>query len=1048
MKFAAFCIKHRVTTILAFIMIAIFGVVFFTSLKLTLLPDMEYPAAVVMCTYPGAGPEDVEELVTRDLESAVASVSGVKTITSTSSENVSMVMIEYETGTDVDTAANKLRENFDLLTLPDGCGDPLIMNMNINDMMPVAVIALSGDDLIQLQNLAEDTVVPALERLGDVASAQITGGIEKQIVVETNATALAGYGLTISDVSNYLAAANLLIPGGEVENGANVLTATTNGKYQTVEDVANTIIFLPTGGSVRLNEIANVALETTDGDSTARVDDQNCVLLTISKRSGANEVEIATEVNQALEELQEDHPSLVYTVVYEASEYILQVAGNAIQNIIMGIVLAALVVVLFLRQPGPTITISLSMPFCVLAVFLLMSALDISLNMMSLGSISLCIGMVVDNSIVVLENIYRYTSDGYNKYDSCVLGTGEVVTAITASTLTTVAVFLPIGLSGGMAGMMFQDFSLTVVFLLFSSLVIALTLVPLMCYYLLDENKVRLMALRKGQKQGKWSQRVKALSERYMRTLEYFLRHRVKALVISAVMVVVFLGSCFSTGMVLIPSMDQGMVSVTVDMPTGTELEDTTAYADRVIAIVQENCPEMDSLYLTIGGSALMGGSTESASITVNLVEKSQRDRSSEEVANDLRPLLQDIAGCEISVSDAGMMSSISGSAIQVDVSGQDYETLTTITNDLTEQIRALPDSTEVTNSLESNIPAVAIDVNHAAAAQYHLTAATIGSAVRSELTGTTAMTVTIQNEELDVVVRGSGVSAESLDALRSMPIPTPTGGSVPLSSVANVAVELTPQSISRTNQVRQVQITGDSLSGDTNTINQDIQAILDAYPIPEGYEAEISGSYTEMMENFASLMKAMLVAIGLVYFILAAQFESFLMPVMVMMILPMSLSGGLFGLPLSGHQLSMIVLLALIMLVGTVVNSSIVLVDYINIRRTQGLEKNEAILTACPLRIRPILMTTLTTILALIPMAMGTGEGNEILAPMGVVMIFGMVISTIVTLLFTPVFYSVLDSLSERMGKPFRDRKAKKTQKLLALIAEAEREKSAVGEE
>lgn len=1048
MKIASFCIKHKVTTVLAFLLIAVFGVVFYSNLKLSLMPNMEFPAAYVLCTYPGAGPEDVEELVTRPLESCVSTLSGVDTISSNSSENVSMVMITYEDGTDVDNAAIKLREKFDALTLPDGCSDPVIYNFNVNDMMPVAIVALSGEDLSQLQRLAEDKVGPALERLEGVASADVMGGIDSQITVEVNTTALTGYGLTLTDISNYLAAANVLYPGGDVQNGTNVLTVTTDGKFQSVDDVANTVIFLPKGGSVRLSEIANVYFESSLEDSAAKIGDENCVILSVNKRSGSNEVEISQRILNTLEELKSENPSMEYLVPYEASEYILQVANNAIQNILMGVVLSAVVVFFFLRRPGATVTISLSMPFCVLTVFLLMNFSGTTLNMMSLGGVAMCIGMVVDNSIVVLENIYRYAGDGHSRYDSCVLGTSEVFNSITASSLTTIAVFLPIGLSGGMTGMMFLDFSLTVVFLILSSLLIALTLVPLMCYFLLDENAVRLQKLQGANKVTKWTHLLEKLSQKYRSLLAYFLRRRLAACVVSVVMVVVFLASCLSTNMVLLPEMDQGMVSITVDMPTGTEMEDTMSYGDRVMEIVEENCPELDNMYMTVGGGMSMGGSGgESASITANLVGRGDRSRSSKEVANDLKPLVRDIAGCEITISDSSMMASMTGgNDIQVNISGSDYDVLTQIATDLTEQIASLEDATEVTNSLENTIPAVSVSVNRSAAAQYGLTTATIGTAVRNELTGSTATTVTLDGDDLDVVVQGSGASAESLDALRSMPLATPTGGTVPLSAVANVAVELSPQTITRTDQSRQVEVTGDTISGDTNAMNQAVQAVLDGYTMPEGYRAEISSAYTEMMDNFQTLMLAMLVAVCLVYFILAAQFESFIMPVMVMLILPIALSGALFGLPLTRMDLSMVVLLALIMLVGTVVNSSIVLVDYINIRRARGQEKDEAIMEACPLRVRPIMMTTLTTVLALIPMAVGSGEGNEMLQPMGVVMISGMMIATVVTLLFTPVYYSLLDSLSERIGKPFQARRNRKTEKLLAQIAEAESATSSVG--
>ena len=402
-------------------------------------------------------------------------------------------------------------------------------------------------------------------------------------------------------------------------------------------------------------------------------------------------------------------------------------------------------------------------------------------------------------------------------------------------------------------------------------------------------------------------------------------------------------------------------------------------------------------------------------------MSKSERQRSSADVANDLRTALQDIAGCEITVDASSSMGMMSGSDINVEIRGNDYDTLGMIADDLTERISQLPDAAEVQSSLSEQVPQVKVQMNREAAAQYGLTAATVGAAVRAELTGTTATTVTIDNKELDVVVKGDGAAAASLDALRSMAIPSSFGGSVPLSAVANVTVEQAPQSITRANQSRQVTITGKTISGDATAMTQAIHSILAEYPMPEGYTAETAGSYEDMVESFTSLLLALAVALGLVYFVLAAQFESFLMPIMVMMILPVAFTGALFALPLTGRDLSMITLVAIIMLAGTVVNSSIILVEYIRIRRRRGEDRETAILHACPLRVRPVMMTTLTTILAMIPMALALGDTNEMMSDMGVTMISGMTISTIVTLVFTPVYYSVIDNLSHRFGRKKR---------------------------
>ena len=999
---------------MAVIMVSIFGVVFTTQLQLALLPDMEAPAAIVLCYYNGASPSDMEELVTRPLESAVMSVSGVESVSSTSSDGVTQVQITYVEGTDLDIAATKLREKFDMLSLPDGAMDPIIVNMNIGDLMPSAMVALMGEDLADIQTLAEETVIPALERVDGVAQVTIAGGVEQQIVVEVDPTRAAGYGLSNSYIAQFLSAENLLYPGGELQNGSQTLTVTTDAKFESVQDVANMILALPTGGTVRLSEVANVRLENEESDTVAKMDGTNCVILQVSKQSGANEVATANAVADTMEQLRQKNNSVVYSIPYLASDYINLAVNAALQNIVLGVILAAIVVFLFLRRLGATATIAVSLPVCILTVFVLMNVFDLTLNMMSLGGVAMGVGMIVDNSIVVLENIYRYAGDGYDRMTACVEGTKEVTLSLTASTLTTVAVFLPLGLSGGIAGMLFDDFCLTISFLILASLIIAITLVPLLCYFLLDEEKVRQQKLKRAAgKQEKGSLFDRMLNG-YRKVLNFLIHHLWVGIGASVALVALFTVTCLSTKSVLLPEMDMGMISITVSTPIGSEVEQTAAIADQIAAVAQEQVPELHDLYYT--------AQSESASVALNLVDKSERTRSSEQVANDLRDKLRDIAGAEITIVSTDMTAMLSGSDISVDITGTDYETLSMIANDLKDQIAQLPDAVDVSTSLAMQVPQVKVTMKREAAAQYGLTAASVGSAVRSELTGTTATTVTIDNKELDVVIRGDGVAAANLDALRSMPITTAFGGTVPLSSVANVDVVMAPQTITRVDQSRQVSVTGDTISGDVTAMTREINKILDNYTLPEGYTAQISGAYTDMMESFGDLLLALIVALGLVYFVLASQFESFLMPVIVMMILPVAFTGALFALPLTGRDLSIISLVALIMLAGTVVNASIILVDYIRQRRERGESREEAILHACPLRVRPVLMTTLTTILALVPMAMGMAEGAaEMMSDMSITMISGMVISTVITLIFTPVYYSVIDNISHifrRKGK------------------------------
>lgn len=1006
MNIPKFCIKHKVTTLMAFIMITVFGVAFTGQLQMSLLPAVEAPAAVVICYYNGANPSDMEQLVTRPLESAVMSVSGVESVSSTSSDGVSQLQVTYVDGTDLDIAATKLREKFDMLSLPDGAMDPMIVNINISDLLPTAVIGLKGDSLTQVQALAEDTVVPALERVEGVAQVTVSGGVEQQIAVEVDSARAAGYGLSNSYIAQMLTAENLLYPAGDVQYGSQTLTVSTNAKFRSVDDVANMILPLPTGGRVRLNEVAKVQLETSDPAAIAKVDGTPCVVLQVSKQSGGNEVATSKAVVAALEQLQQKNSAVQYTVAYLASDYINMAVDSAMNNIFLGVLLAAVVVFLFLRRIGATATISVSMPVCILTVFVLMNVFDLTLNMMSLGGIAMGVGMIVDNSIVVLENIYRYAGEGHSRMESCVEGTKEVFLSLTASTLTTVAVFVPLSFCGGIAEMIFRDFCLTISFLILSSLVISVTLVPLLCYFLLDDRRVQKELERqkaKGVRAGLGAR----LMTWYQKVLGYFVRHLWQGMLVSVGLVVLFVAACASTKAVLMPDMDMGMLAVSVSMPTGSELDDTSAISERISQICMENVPELDYVYYTAQG--------ESGSVNLVLVDKSKRDRSVQDVANDLRPLLRDIAGCEITITSSDMTALMStGADISVDITGTDNNTLALIADDLAQQIGQLPDAVDVTSSLARQVPQVTVTMRRDAAAQYGLTAASVGAAVRSELTGSTATTVTMDNKEIDVVIRGSGAASQSLDALRSMAITTPYGGTVPLSAVAEVNVELAPQTITRVDQSRQVSVTGSSLSGDLTAVTRQVQKILDGYTMPEGYTAQISGAYTDMTENFSDLLLALLVALGLVYFVLASQFESFLMPVIVMMILPVAFGGALFALPLTGRDLSMISLVALIMLAGTVVNASIILVDYIRQRRERGESREEAILHACPLRVRPVLMTTLTTILALLPMALGMSEGaSEMMSDMGITMMSGMTISTAITLLFTPVYYSVIDDLS-----------------------------------
>mgnify|MGYP000423562631 CR=1 FL=1 len=1020
MKFAQTFIKHHVMTILLYILVVVFGFYSFQNLPLALMPSMEVPAAVVYATYPGAGPEDIEQQVTKKLEGAVAGLSGLDTLQSTSSENMAMLVIRFTNDTDMDQAMTDLRDKVAQVKsqLPDDASDPTVMSIDI-DSMPVVSVALRGNDLASLQSIAEDEIQPALERLDGVASVDISGGYEQEIAVHTDASRLKGYNLTISSIGQQLGADNIAIPGGDLDNGSQTLAVRTDGEYSSIDDVKNALISLPAGGTVRLSQIADVSMQPKDQDAISKVDGEECIILSVNKQSGSNTVQIAELAKAEFDSLLKSNDSLQWNIVMDQSDYINMTVDNAIQNIWMGVLFAAIVLFLFLRDFGATMAVTIAMPCCILFTFLIMNVLGITLNMMSLGGITLGVGMIVDNSIVVLENIFTYRADGYDRMEACTKGTGEVIGAVIASTLTTVAVFLPIALSGGMAGMMFKEFCITIVALLLSSLIISVTLVPLLCYFLLGSTKQKSV---KPQGSGATPITEKPLSRVYRSSLNFLITHRWAGIALTVVICIVSVLSVSQAGMELIPEMDEGQVSVTVSMPNGSTMEDTAAIEDRIAAIAVDTIPELEQIYYSTGSSTSIMSSSSGASVTISLVDLDQRDRSSADIAKQLRHDLQDIAGCELTVSTSSTMSMSTDSDISVELTGDDYDQLAETADDLANQIGALPDAINVESSAGEQTPRVAVKINRENASRFGLSATAIGGLVRGELTGSTATTLRMNGEEYDVTVAGDEDVATSLDALRSMQIPTMTGGTVPLSMVADVYTELSPQSIVRKNQKETVTITGESESGDSNAIKAAVDDIVAKYELPDGVEVgEGDTAASQIAETTGTLMLALAVAIVLVYFILATQFNSFSLPIAIMLILPIGLLGSMIMLWPTGNHVSMVALLGVIILAGTVVNSSIVLIDYTLQRRQRGEDKNTAILNACPRRVRPVLMTAMTTILGLVPMVCSSGEGSEMMKPMGVVMMTGMVISTIATLFITPVYYSLTDSVAARLSGLFK---------------------------
>ncbi len=1034
MNLPGFSLRRPVTTLMLALSVLIFGIVSFSKLPLDLYPSIEIPYVIVVTNYQGVGPQEIETLLSRPIEEAVGSVNSIKNVSSRSSEGQSIVICEFTYGTDMDFAALNMREKIDLVkgALPDGASAPMVMALD-PDSMPVYMLSLSGsEDLAEMQTFAEDKLKPQLERLDGVASVTIEGGYSNKVEIAANQTALDGYSITVDYISQIIGAENLALPSGEVQNGNQKLSIRTTGKFSSIDDIKNALIPLPSGGNVRLSEIADVTLAHDDLTSIATYNGKPAISLNVQKQSGTNTVEVSGNVAKTLDEIIAKNERYEVDTIFNQADYINQAINAVVTNALLGAILAILVLYFFLHNWRATIIIGIAIPASIIVTLTSLYFLDVTLNMMTLGGLALGVGMMVDNSIVVLENIYRFRQEGHGPFDAALKGASEVALAITASTITTIAVFLPIVFVEGITSSLFKELALTVTMSLLSSLIVALTIVPLMCNRLLPESlDFTSRNVFSRMEKGFFSRIDKGAGKMlsgYKRLLRGAMRHRVITILAAVSVFVLSILSLFTVGTEFFPASDQGTVSVSVSLPRGSDLSETEAAVDDVISRIKD-IPEIKSLYSLAGASSVAAGAVaDTASVSLNLVPESERERSSAEVAEDVRARLKDIAGIETSITAGDSdMSAMAGAAISVMIKGDDLDELTRISNDIVSIIEGVPGATEVSSDMQEGYPEVEIRVNRENAAHFGLTAAQIASAVRNSVSGATATRLTYQGSEIDVIVKGSDLSAKSLENLKNIQITTASGGMIPIELVADVDISLGPSMIVRENQVRTVTVSGQVINRDVGSVNTDIEKAISAYRLPDGYSIEMGGQTKEIQSAFSDLGLALILAIALIYIVLASQFESILLPISIMLAVPLGLSGGMLGLFVTRTPISVVAFIGMIMLCGVVVNNAIVLVDYIKTRRNAGEDRLSAILAAGPIRIRPVLMTTLTTVLALIPMALGMGDGGELEAPLAITFIGGLSLATVLTLVVIPVLYSLIDDLTARLGRGFR--RKKKTQ-------------------
>lgn len=1037
MKITDFSIKRPLTIAVVVTVILILGSVSLSRLNIDLYPEMNLPVAVVMTEYQGAGPEEVENLITRPMESVLGTVSDLDSIQSTSSTGSSLVIVMFNWGTDMNFAALQMREKVDLIKayLPDDAGNPVVYKMDPN-MLPIMQMAVSGNDPTQVKQITEDVIQPRLERVSGVAAVRVEGGVQREIQVLVDPARLQGYGFSLNQVVQVLQSENMNVSGGQVEEGKKDLLVRATGEFKSLQEIENLVLTSSTGASVHLKDLAQIKDGAREETHISRVNGNPGLSILINKQSVANTVQVARELKKALVDMEKDIPQdFKLSIILDQSEFIEQSIASVVHKIFFGGLLAMLIMLFFLRNLRSTLIISTSIPISIVFTFVLLYFNDMTLNLMSLGGLALGIGLIVDDAIVVLENIYRYRQQGHSRMDAATLATDEVSNPVIASTLTTIAVFLPIVFVEGLASQLFKPMALTVSFSVAASLAVALTLVPLLSsrFLKLTEAKEGTFTGRLYGTSERWFDR---LHERYRKILAWSLNHRKRVIIGVVVLFVASMAMIPLVGAEFMPAMDEGYVKVTVDMPNGTNLDETDRYIT-TIEELGEKIPEVKNIHSNIGftGSESMGGavSSDTGQVYLELVKKEERGRSSEEVAEEVRQIVKGIPGADIKVSATGPASEGqgTGSPVQVNIKGDDLDTLKQLSDQAAQLIEKVPGTTQVTSGLQEGLPELQVKVDRERAALYGLSGAEVSSTLRTAIQGTVATRYRTGEDEIDVRVQLADAEDTRMVDLKNLTIMSQSGSAIPLGMVANLVEEESPSSINREDQTRVVSITANLSGRDLGSVMRDIQANLSRdLTLPQGYFITYGGENEEMMEAFGNLGLALILAIVLVYLVMVAQFESLLYPFIIMFSLPVTIIGVVFSLLLTGRSFSVPAFIGVILLAGIVVKNAIVLVDYVNVLRGRGTERDEAILQAGPTRLRPILMTALTAILAMMPMALGIGEGSEGQAPMATVVVGGLLFSTLITLILVPVVYTILDDMGKKLK--FKRNRDKNTAQLI----------------
>lgn len=1015
-------VRRPVTTIMIFVGVVVLGLFALTRLPIDLLPDMQVNRIMIVTSYSGAAPEEVENNVTKPIQNVLNGINGVKHITSQSKENVSVVTLELREGLDIESAINDTRDKISAITeaLPDGAGTPNIIKFGMDDI-PILMLSIKSDASSKsLYKILNDQLITPLGRIDGVGGVNLLGARQRQINVYCDPHKLESYGITVGDVSNLIAVANRNVSAGSMNLETSKISLRAIGEIVDPKQLEELPITSFGGQTIYLRDVASVVDGDPEQQTLSYVDNQRGAMLMLMKQSGANTVQVNKRVLKALPQIVKNLPSdIEIEVVMDQSDFIVRSINSLSSTIAITFCVVMFIVLLFLGRWRATFIIVLTIPISLLSAFIYLLLTGNSLNIISLSSLSIAIGMVVDDAIVVLENITNHIERGSYPKQAAVHATNEVALSVIASTLTMLAVFLPMVMMQGMAGLLFRQLGWIVSIVMIVSTICALALTPTLCAHMLRANRLR--------QEGRVAQKIlrpfndfiQRLTLFYQRTLAWVLRHKWLTVGLSLAIFVLSLtlGSLVKTE--FMPQGDSGYIFVKAYYPVGTTIDRPLAEGHRLTDEWRKKYPEIAMLQFSTGqADAFQSGASTLAqdnadnilSFSIKLVEANQRTRSTQEVAAEIRRDLSATPGIKqynVSIQTGGGGQQ---STVNVDIYGHDFAVTDQISKAFMAEIRKSPACAQALSNRDEFMPEYQVIFDPQRLAEHGLTNSMVASYLRNSIYGATASFYREDGQEYEIRVRLAPEFRRSLDDVAQTLVRTPQGTSVRLGELGKVEEHFAPPAIYQKDRSRVVTI---ALTPAPKAALSDLvrtaQKTLDGMDMPEGVSYEITGAFEQQQEAFADLGTLLLLIVFLVFIVMAAEFESLASPFVIMFSVPFAFTGVILGLLLTGVSLSIIAFIGAIMLVGIVVKNGIVLIDYTILNRERGMSVRTALLHAGASRLRPVLMTTLTTVFGMIPMAIGIGEGSEMWQPMGVTVAFGLTISTLVTLLLIPCIYALV---------------------------------------